>query len=77
MGIEEKFTVKVIPPKKCVSRKDGKFYALIKNGYNLDTTKTDYYYLTPWENRFDWEKKGINPKIYEFSEFNEKFKLAE
>ena len=44
------------PPKKCVGRKDGKFYALIGEGFDIDTDY-DYYYLTPWENRFDWKKK--------------------
>ena len=57
-------------PIKYMRRKDKKLYALIG--------KTPLrYHLVPWKNRFDWKEKGINPKIYEFSEFHEKFKLAE
>ncbi len=56
----EKSMMKLDPITKYVSRKDFDVYALIGKE-NIDA-KSCYYYLVPWDNRFDWEEKGIKPE---------------
>ena len=67
---------KINPPIKCIGIKDGKFYALIEEGCNIHT-KSNYYYLIPWENRLDWKRKNIEPEEILVTKFDKKYRFAE
>jgi len=68
---------KINSPRKCIGRKDGKFYAIIAQLTFYRNNDPLCYYLVPWENRLDWERKNIKPEKNSIKEFCEKYRLAE
>jgi len=68
---------KINPPIKCIGLKNGKFYAIIAKLTDYRDNDPLCYYLIPWENRFDWERKNIKPEENSMTEFCQKYRFAE